>query len=256
MPQAVLVPPDGRTAYVANFGSRSVTPISTATNKAGPAIGVGSEPYVLAMAPHHQVMYVVNYGSGTVTPVSTATGKAGRAVRVGTDPESIAFTANGGTAVVANEGSDNETKIDTATGASATAPVGNAPVSVLIEPQSGAWPPDPDEFQVAPWDITDCDDNNGASTSTTAPWTGFVDIGSLPDDFDWTIPKEFQEPPIGSGGKSPMGGLAGRHGALRRIPVGIEPGPMAFLPRNGTVYVVNEGSGNVTPLMLRSHQRH
>ena len=118
---------------MANFGSNSVSPIDTATDKAGPPIAVGSEPYALAIVPHHQSMYVVNYGSGTVTPISTATNKAGRAIRVGTDPESIAFSANGETAVVANEGSNSDTEIDTATGASSTAPVGNAPVSVLIE---------------------------------------------------------------------------------------------------------------------------
>jgi len=36
---------------------------------------------------------------------------------------------------------------------------------------------------------------------------------------------------------------------LQHIPVGIEPGPIAFSPNNGTVFVVNEGSGDVTPLM-------
>jgi len=234
MPQAVLVSPDGKTAYVANFGSNSVSPIDTATNKAGPAIAVGSQPYALAMVPHHRSMYVVNYGSGTVTPVSTATNKAGRAVRVGTDPESIAFTANGGTAVVANEGSGNDTGIDTATSASATAPVGNAPVSVLVE-QLGASPRDP-------LVLTDCDHDNGASTSTTTPKTGDVEVGGLMDG-DWDPPGDV------NGSRSPMGELTGPDAALRRIPVGIEPGPMAFSPSNRTVYVVNEGSGDVTPLM-------
>jgi YVTN family beta-propeller protein len=38
----VAITPDGRTAYVTNRNSDSVTPIDTATNTAGPAITVGS----------------------------------------------------------------------------------------------------------------------------------------------------------------------------------------------------------------------
>ena len=134
MPQTVLVTPDGKTAYVANFGSNSVSPIDTATNKPGPAIAVGSEPYALAIVPHHQSIYVVNYGSGTVTPISTATNKAGRAVRCRHRPRSRLpspltvrrrwWPTRGRTA---RPGSTRPPA------RSSTSPVGNAPVSVLIE---------------------------------------------------------------------------------------------------------------------------
>ena len=40
----IAITPDGKTAYVANTGSGTVTPIATATNTAGPPITVGSEP--------------------------------------------------------------------------------------------------------------------------------------------------------------------------------------------------------------------
>ena len=43
-PVAIAITPDGKTAYVANFGSGTVTPIATATNTAGPPIPVGSSP--------------------------------------------------------------------------------------------------------------------------------------------------------------------------------------------------------------------
>jgi YVTN family beta-propeller protein len=41
---AIVITPDGKTVYVANFLSGTVTPITTATNIAGPAIPVGSDP--------------------------------------------------------------------------------------------------------------------------------------------------------------------------------------------------------------------
>jgi YVTN family beta-propeller protein len=245
MPQVVLITPDGKTAYVANFGSNSVSPIDTATNKAGPAIAVGSEPYALAFVPHHQSMYVVNYGSGTVTPISTATNKVGRAVRVGTDPESISFIANGDTAVVANEGSNSETRIDTTTDASSTAPVGNAPVSVLIESliaghlysHYGSYNP----WDVPPvlWSIVAivCDNNATLSKKDGYAVITFDQTGTGPLDL--------------GGDSSHRDEPAIQQDPVRRIPLGSEPGPMAFSPSNSTLYVVNEGSGDVTPIAIK-----
>lgn len=243
MPQAVVVSPDGKTAYVANFGSHSVSPIATATNRAGAAIPVGSGPLVLAMAPHHQSLYVVNYGSGTVTPISTATDKAGRPIRVGTHPQSIAFSANGGTAVVANEGSNSDTTIDTATGGASTSPVGNAPVSVLIIVVTYGPTARPDRFT-----LSVCDSDNGPVPTGR---NGYVVVTAGPGYEVRRTQLEGFGPLPRQGSRSPVAELAGQQGALRRIPVGIEPGPIAFSPSNGTVYVVNEGSGNVTPLVLR-----
>ena len=51
-PVAVAITPDGKTAYVANFGSGTVTPITTATNTAGPPITVGSFPQAIAIMPY------------------------------------------------------------------------------------------------------------------------------------------------------------------------------------------------------------
>jgi YVTN family beta-propeller protein len=50
-PTAIAITPDGRTAYVASFNSGTVTPISTATNKAGHAIRTGKTPVAIAITP-------------------------------------------------------------------------------------------------------------------------------------------------------------------------------------------------------------
>ena len=70
--------PDGKTIYVANFDSGTVTPISTATNTAGRPVKVGREPFAVAITPNGRTAYVVNAASDTVTPISTATNRAGR----------------------------------------------------------------------------------------------------------------------------------------------------------------------------------
>ena len=245
MPQAVLVSPDGKTAYVANFGSNSVSPIDTATNKAAPAIAVGSEPYALAIVPHHQSMYVVNYGSGTVTPSfhGHEQGRAG-------DPEwaptrsRLPSAANGGTAVVANEGSNNDTTIDTATGASSTSPVGNAPVSVFIESPIKSLPYSHDASH-NPSDMV-------------LPWWGFVatvcegnaTVTEKNGELVIVLDKNLSGPPPPGGTSSNRDEPAVSEDQVRRIPLALEPGPIAFSPGNSTLYVVNEGSGDVTPVVI------
>jgi DNA-binding beta-propeller fold protein YncE len=77
------------TAYAVS-GSDTVTPILTATNKAGKAIKVGSGPDAIAITPDEKTAYVTS-GSG-VTPISTATNKAGKAIKVGNGPDAIAIT--------------------------------------------------------------------------------------------------------------------------------------------------------------------
>jgi YVTN family beta-propeller protein len=45
------ITPNGRTAYVTNASSDMVTPIRTATNTAGKAASVGSDPSAIAITP-------------------------------------------------------------------------------------------------------------------------------------------------------------------------------------------------------------
>ena len=47
---AIAITPDGKTAYVVSYASGKVTPISTATNKAGKPIKV-KNPYLIAITP-------------------------------------------------------------------------------------------------------------------------------------------------------------------------------------------------------------
>lgn len=86
-----------RPAYVANFGSGTVTPIRTATNTALSAIKIGNYPGSLAITPNGKTVYVASYGgpgayAQTVTPISTATNKPGKAITVGTGPTAIAIS--------------------------------------------------------------------------------------------------------------------------------------------------------------------
>ena len=67
-PRAIAITPDGKTAYVANTYAGTVTPITTATNTAGPPITAGNDPLAIAITPDGKTAYVGNVGSGTGDP--------------------------------------------------------------------------------------------------------------------------------------------------------------------------------------------
>jgi hyaluronoglucosaminidase len=46
-----VITPDGKTAYVANFSTGTVTPIMVATGQTGKPIKVGKDPTALALVP-------------------------------------------------------------------------------------------------------------------------------------------------------------------------------------------------------------
>ena len=50
-PSAIVIAPGGKTAYVLNAGSSTVTPIRLATGKAETAIAVASRPVSIAITP-------------------------------------------------------------------------------------------------------------------------------------------------------------------------------------------------------------
>src|SRR5262245_35458392 len=77
-PGSIAITPDGKTAYVANANSGTVTPIRTASNTALKLIKVGHQPEYLAITPNGRTVYAVNYtsdtGPGTVTPIRNCPG--------------------------------------------------------------------------------------------------------------------------------------------------------------------------------------
>jgi len=87
-----------------------VTPISTATKKAGRAINVPNTAAFMAITPDGQTVYVVSpnspndiYNTSTVTPISTATDTAGKPIMISSGGvDAIAITPNGQTAYVAD----------------------------------------------------------------------------------------------------------------------------------------------------------
>lgn len=137
-PNWVAITPDGVTAYVANKGSNSITPIDVATNTAGEAIAVPGPPIQMEIAPDGTFAYVAIAGSepqmDEVVPIDLTTSPAtvGAAIKLTpqAQPHWIAFTPDGTTAYVVGNGNSTLTPITVATGTAGT------PIQVLTDKES------------------------------------------------------------------------------------------------------------------------
>jgi len=137
-PNWVAVTNDGKTAYVANKGSSSITPIDVASNTAGAAISVPGPPIQMQIAPDGTMAFVAIAGSSpeidavvpmdlTVTP-----GIVGPAIDLvaKSQPHWIGFTPDGTTAYVVGNGNSTLTPITVATGVPGT------PIQVSSDPDA------------------------------------------------------------------------------------------------------------------------
>lgn len=111
----MAITPNGRALYVVNEWSGTVTPISTATDTAGPAIrvrpvGVGMT-WGIAITPDSKTAYVGS--THGVIPISTATNKAGAPIVLPSAAGALAITPDGKTVLAG--GRETVTPISTAT---------------------------------------------------------------------------------------------------------------------------------------------
>ncbi len=91
-PTAVAV--RGRTAFVVSTITGTVTPIDTATGRAGDPISVGtySYPTSITLAPGGQTAVVLGTYDGTVRLLDTRTHHASAPIKVGALPVAAAIT--------------------------------------------------------------------------------------------------------------------------------------------------------------------
>ena len=235
--QVTATAPHQPTAWIANYGSATVTPVNLATRKAGRAVNVGADPDAVVVTPNGHTVYVANGGSGTVTPITAATGRAGPPIHVGADPVALAATPNGRTVYVANQASGTVTPINTATGtAGPPIPAGSGPKAIAITPNGRT-------AYVVDWTggtVTPID------TATNVPRPP-ISVGSFPSAIAITPDgKTAYVANYGSDTVTPIDTAANNAG--RPIPAGYAPNSLAVTPDGSHLYVVDGNTNKVTPI--------
>jgi YVTN family beta-propeller protein len=229
----------GWTAYVANQGSDTVTPIDVETNAAGDEIAVGSAPTLVAISPDGATAFVTEQLAGAVTPIDVPSGSPAPPVATGAAPTGVAITPDGRTAYVTNQLDATMTPIDIAARAAGSPLLGGVtPTSVAITPDgrtglvanhSGS--------TVTPVDIA-----SGTPGVPILVGPGPTAVAVTPDGRTAYVTNEL------SATVTPIDVATRTSGTP--IAVGLRPQGLALTPDGRTAYVANQGDGTVTPVDL------
>ncbi len=111
-PRGVVVDEARSRAYVANFGSDSVSVVDTGSNTVIQTISGITTANGIALDPGRNLVWVTNYDSGQVTPIEAGTGTALAPVSVGSGPWGVAFDPVHDYIYVVNNQDDSVTMID------------------------------------------------------------------------------------------------------------------------------------------------
>jgi YVTN family beta-propeller protein len=115
-PESAAIAPDGKTAYVAAFGSAEVTPVNLSTSPPqaeSPILLPGTSPRAIAISKDGTTAYVLDAANATVIPITLESRMVGAAVALhcsktgdpGCTPTAIIIGQNGKNAYVAAAGS-------------------------------------------------------------------------------------------------------------------------------------------------------
>jgi YVTN family beta-propeller protein len=131
----VAVNPAGTFAYVANFGSNTLSVIDTSTNMVTTTIAVGGSPVGVAINPTGTLAYVANQGGSYVSVIDLSTNTVTTGITIGPNPEYVAVNPAGTFAYVTSYVLSTVTVIDTSTNTVITSiPVGTGPEGVTVNP--------------------------------------------------------------------------------------------------------------------------
>jgi YVTN family beta-propeller protein len=130
-PFTAVITPNGTEVYISNFGSNTVSVISTATDTVTATVSVGSQPDALAVSTDGSKVYVGQNG-GDVSVIDTAT-KTVSTISAGTPVRDLALTPDGTKLYLAMEFSGLK-EVNTTTNAVTTVSNIACPEGVAVTP--------------------------------------------------------------------------------------------------------------------------
>lgn len=129
--------PDGGEIFVSNFGSNTITEMSTWTNEVGTTISIGPKPVHGLVTKDNGTLWVATFGGDAVSNYSIDDGKLVGAVRTGPAPDALALSndehlllvadsVSGDVSVIRTEGRDGP-------GLYTMLPAGEKPNSIAVK---------------------------------------------------------------------------------------------------------------------------
>jgi len=93
-PVHLAMKPDGGELFVSNFGSGSISEVSTYTNEVGSTYPIGNKPVHGLVSGDNSALWVANFGADSLSLYSIDDGKLASSLRTGSAPDSLAFSAD------------------------------------------------------------------------------------------------------------------------------------------------------------------
>jgi YVTN family beta-propeller protein len=232
-------------AYIAHYGSNTVSMLDTATRKVVTTVRVGAGPGGVAVAPGGARVYVSNYNGASVSVVDTAANVVTATIPVGANPNDMAVLPGGSKVYVANAGGNSVSVIDAASLAvskTISAGMGLFPVGAVAHP-GGA------RVYVA------TRDSNSVSVIDTATDTviGTIAVGAQPHHM--AISPDGARIYVGSPWPSPSVSVidTATDTVIATVTGPGSPVNAAVTPDNAKVYVPNREHGNVSVIDAATH---
>lgn len=132
---ALALSPDGKEAYVADFGSDSVSVVDTSKRQVAANVPVGHGPSGVALSADGRQAYVTNIRSNTVSILDVGARKVVGEIPAGAAPCGLALSRDA--LFIANSGADSVSVVRTRDHQLAgTIAVGKQPVMVVVSPDA------------------------------------------------------------------------------------------------------------------------
>jgi YVTN family beta-propeller protein len=242
-PEAVAIAPGGKTAYVANKGSDTVSVVDTTSSRVLATIAVGDEPDAIAITPDGKKVYVANNGGGgSVSAINTATNAATEIQGVGAFARGVAITPDGKSAYVASEGSQGVAVIDVAKDIVRVPSINTEPAVEHAGATGVAVSPDGKSVYV-----TNQLTNNVAviNTETETVKPTRIPVGLTPTAI--AVTPDGKTAYVANSKASTVSIIDSAAGTANKfVIVGSEPHGIAVDPNGKFAYVVNQGTNNVS----------
>lgn len=136
-PTHLAMKPDGFEIFSTNFGSDSISEITTWTNEVLGTYVIGSKPSRAIVSRDDSTLWATNFGADSASMYSIDDGRMEAGIRTGSRPDALAFSADEHLLLIADSGSSDVAVFRTQSGTGPSLvtllPAGNQPNDLVVK---------------------------------------------------------------------------------------------------------------------------